>query len=267
MRKYGKRRVITKRRPKRLSRIGIKNLGQGVTRADTKRVIERQQPHKVSVVFNTLSDARYCSPMYYDKAYQQTYTNALTRLEVQTNSTVFKNYAARYNEYKVDKIAIKLYYNQDAPAVDGQFPPNPIDPPISADEYFNGAFFYLLYNPEKDTVPGEPLATNQFYDQLVAHPSTQIFRFRPPYTGNNEQKLIPCFSLDVKPKILQSKIIDGTGTNVMIDHPYIDTTATKFLYCGGLWIWCSAPTNNKFAPLFFAEITYHYMFRDSKFTP
>lgn len=267
MRKYGKRRVITKRRPVRRSRLSMMNMGTGVNKKDTKRVMERQQPHKTAVTFNTLSDARYCSPMYYDKAYQQTYQNPLTRMEVQTNSTVFKNYATRYSEYKVDSIDINLYYNLDAPAVDGQYPPNPIDPPQVSGEYFSSTMFYLIYNPEKDNVPGEQLSTNQFYDQLVAHPSSQIFRFRPPYSNDNSQKLIPCFKLKVKPKVLQQKLIDGVATDTYVVHPFIGTNIAKNLYCGGLWLWVSSPTNLKFAPLFFAEITLHYIFRDSKFTP
>lgn len=240
------------------------NMGLGYNRRDQRRVTERNAPHKTAVKFQTLSNVQNCSPLYYDLAYQQTYTNTLTKLLVNNTSTVFMNYASRYSEYKVDSIDIKVYFNYEARIVNDDNPPVPQPGQVAGLE-FGDSFFHFLYNPEKDDKPGEPLGTVQEYDKLTAHPSTQIFRWRPPTEVTEDQKLVPCFTLRVKPKVKQSKLIDNVGTDVYVNHPFIPVPSTKDLYCGGLWVWTSHEIDQRFAPIFFTEITYNFIFRDSQF--
>lgn len=240
------------------------NMGLGYSKKDQRRVSERNAPHKTSVTFATQTNVQLCSPLFYDIAYSQTYTNTLTKLLVNNTSKVFLNYASRYSEYKVDSIDLKVYYNPEAPRVNLENPPVP-QGGNNADTTFQDAFFHFLYNPEKDDKPGEQLGSVEEYDKLTAHPSTQIFRWRPPVVGDNTQRLTPCFSLRVKPKIKQSKLLDGVATTVYVNHPFIPVPATKDLYCGGLWVWTTHEIDQRFAPLFFTEITYNFIFRDSQF--
>lgn len=241
------------------------NMGRGYSKKDQRRVAERNAPHKCLVEFKTLTNVQNCSPILYDTAYAQTYTNYLTKLVINPSSVVYKNYATRYSEYKVDSIDITVYYNLEARIVDDSTPPIVVPGPAS-NETFKNAFFHFLYNPEKDHKPGEQLGTVQEYDQLTAHPSTKIFRWRPPYVTDNSQTLARCFQLRVKPKVEKTTYIDGQPTEVYVNHPFIDTGAPpKELYCGGLWVWTSHEVDERYAPIFFAEIQYNMIFRDSEF--
>lgn len=240
------------------------NMGLGYSKKDQRRVSERNAPHKTSCTFNTTSNVQYCSPLFYDIAYAQSYTNTLTKLSINTASVVFNAYKTRYSEYKVDSIDLKVYFNPEGKRVNLENPPVPTGGD-DAGVTFEDAIFHFLYNPEKDDKPGEQLGSVEEYDQLTAHPSTQIFRFRPPIYMDNAQKLVPCFSLRVKPKVKQTKLIDGTATEVYVNHPFIPVTSVKDLYCGGLWAWTSHEIDQRFAPMFFTEITYNFVFRDSQF--
>lgn len=265
VRKYGKRRVVTKRRPIRRGKMMI-NMGKGYSKRDQRRVSERNAPHKCSCTFATLTNVRNCSPIFYDPAYSQTYDQQLTKMKINVNSVVYKNYAIRYAEYKVDTIDLVIYYNQEAKRVSADNPPAPIGGP-NADITFGDSFFHFLYNPEKDAVPGEALGSIQDYDRLAAHPSTQIFRFRPPSITNNSQDLVPCFKLRVKPKVEKVSYIDGQATEIFVNHPFINTgDPPKQLYCGGLWCWTPHEVDERFAPIFFAEVKYNFLFRDSEFS-
>lgn len=239
------------------------NLGLGYSKKDQRRVSERDAPHKTSVSFLTSTNGNNCSPLYYDYQNVGNYTEPLTKMLVNPASTVFSNYATRYAEYKVDSIDINVYWNGLATAED--VPGEPPAPTDTAAKYFEDAFFHVLYNPEKDSKPGEALASVELYNKLTAHPSTQVFRFRPPETGINNQQLVSCFSLRVTPKVKQNKLIDNVATEVFVNHPFIPVSQKKDLYCGGLWIWTTKSTDSLWKPLFYTEVTLNMTFRDSQF--